>query len=90
MKTKGPHDASADGGPQRPKKGRGGPGGGGPGGGGPGGDPAAMLGMMMERMDQNKDGKLEESELADIARGECAADEGGRHQRRLRLSTVPS
>ncbi len=60
------HVASADGGPDGAKKGRGGPGGGGPGGGGPGGDPAAIVGMMMERMDQNKDGKLEESELADI------------------------
>jgi multidrug efflux pump subunit AcrA (membrane-fusion protein) len=37
----------------------------GPGGGrgGPGGDPAAMVAGMMERMDQNKDGKLDQSEL---------------------------
>ena len=41
----------------------GGPGGGRGGRGGPGGDPAAMVAGMMERMDQNKDGKLDESEL---------------------------
>ena len=50
--------ASADGGPGGGKKGRGGPGG--------GGDPAAMAAGMMERLDKNSDGKLEESELESL------------------------
>ncbi len=53
-------------------KGEGGRGEGGRGGGrgGPGGgtnrDPAAMVGMMMQRMDKNSDGKLDSGELAEL------------------------
>jgi HlyD family secretion protein len=47
--------ASAEGGPGGGKGGRGG-----------GGDPKAMVAGMMERMDQNKDGKLEESEMTEL------------------------
>jgi len=50
--------ASADEG----KKGRGGPGGAG----GAGGDPSAMAAGMMQRLDKNGDGKLEESELESL------------------------
>jgi HlyD family secretion protein len=50
--------AAADGAPGG-RGARGGPGGG-------MGDPKAMVAGMMERMDQNKDGKLEESELGEL------------------------